>query len=385
MAEPRPKSVSVPSSRPRVAVIGAGVVGLGIAWRLAAAGCSVQVFDRAVAGAGASRAAAGMLAACMETEPGEERLLGLTRASQDRWPAFAAELFQATGIDVELRTEGTLFAALNADDAARLRFLHDFHHRLGLPIDWLDGAEARRREPFLHPGVPAALYSAVDHQVDNRKLSAALLAAARSVGAEVHEHTEVTRVRVEGGRATGLMIADTTVAADVVVLAAGAWSRGIDGVPREARPPVRPIKGQMLSLRMDPAAPLLTHVVWTTGAYLVPRRDGTLIVGATTEEKGFDDSLTAGGVLSLLEGVWRALPSAAELPIAETWTGFRPGSRDDAPILGHGAVDGLVYATGHHRNGILLAPVTADAVARLILTGEADDIVRPYAIARFAA
>jgi len=389
MAEPRPKSVRIPSAKPRVAprvaVIGAGVIGLGIAWRLAAAGCPVQVFDRGAAGAGASRAAAGMLAACMETEPGEERLLGLTRASQDRWPAFAAELLQATGIDVDLRTEGTLFAALNADDAARLRFLHDFHRGLGLPIDWLDGAEARRREPFLHPGVPAALYSAVDHQVDNRKLSAALLAAAHNAGAEVHEHTPVTRVLVEGGRAAGLAVGDTTIPADVVVLAAGAWSRGIAGLPKEALPPVRPIKGQMLSLRMDPAAPLLNHVVWTTGAYLVPRRDGTLIVGATTEEKGFDDSLTAGGVLSLLEGVWRALPSAAELPIVETWTGFRPGSRDDAPILGHGVVDGLVYATGHHRNGILLAPVTADAVAGLILSGEADAVIRPYDIQRFAA
>ncbi|HYH17692.1 MAG TPA: glycine oxidase ThiO [Azospirillum sp.] len=389
MVDPRPNHARSPSAKPgaapRVVVIGAGVIGLGIAWRLAAAGCPVRVFDRGAAGAAASRAAAGMLAACMETEPGEERLLGLTRASQDLWPAFAAELRDATGIDVDLRTEGTLFAALNADDAARLRFLHDFQRGLGLPIEWLDGAEARRREPFLHPGVPAALYSAVDHQVDNRKLSAALLAAARHAGAEVHEHAAVTRVLVDGGRATGLVVGDTAVAADVVVLAAGAWSRGIDGLPKEARPPVRPIKGQMLSLRMDPAAPLLNHVVWTTGAYLVPRRDGTLIVGATTEERGFDDTLTAGGVLSLLEGVWRALPSAAELPLVETWTGFRPGSRDDAPILGLGAVDGLVYATGHHRNGILLAPVTADAVAALILSGDADEVIRPYGIARFAA
>ena len=155
----------------------------------------------------------------------------------------------------------------------------------------------------------------------------------------------------------------TNVAADIVVLAAGAWSRTIGGLPPDRRPPVRPVKGQMLSLRMDAAAPLLTHVLWAPGAYLVPRRDGRLIVGGTVEEKGYDDTITAGGMLTLLEAAWRAVPAVEELPIDEIWVGHRPGSRDDAPILGPGPLDGLFYATGHHRNGILLAPVTADAMA----------------------
>jgi glycine oxidase len=169
------------------------------------------------------------------------------------------------------------------------------------------------------------------------------------------------------------------------VLAAGAWSRGIAGLAPELRPPVRPIKGQMLALRMDAAAPLLNHVVWAPGAYLVPRRDGRLLIGATVEEKGYDASLTAGGILTLLEAAWRAVPAVEELPIDEMWVGHRPGSRDDAPILGAGPIEGLVYATGHHRNGILLTPITADAIARLVLDGVAEPAIRPFGIERFGS
>lgn len=367
-----------------VAVIGAGAIGLGIAWRLAAVGVHVDVFDRGEAGREASYAAGGMLAACIETEPGEEWMLPLNRESQRRWPAFAAELEAATGLSVELRTEGTLYVGHTADDMARLRFLHEFQRGLGLPVELLGGAEARRREPYLQPGLAGALFSPEDHQVENRRLSTALRGAVLKAGGHLHEHAAVSRVELRGGRAAGVWVGDTLHPADVVVLAAGAWSRGIEGLPSAARPPVRPIKGQMLALRMDPANPLLRHVVWTPTTYLIPRLDGRLVVGATSEERGFDTSLTAGGIFSLLEGVWRALPGVAELPIDETWTGFRPGTRDDAPILGLGEVDGLVYATGHHRNGILLAPVTADAISRLILTGEADPVIAGFGIGRFA-
>ncbi|OYD83599.1 glycine oxidase ThiO [Azospirillum brasilense] len=372
------------SAKPTVAVVGAGVIGLSIAWRLAAAGCRVEVFDRAAAGRGASHAAGGMLAACVETEPGEESLLPLTRASQDLWPAFAAELEAASGMAVDLRTEGTMVIALNADDAAKVRFLHDFQTKLGLPVEWLSGAEVRRREPYLQPGVAGALFCAGDHQVDNRKVAGALHAAALRAGAVVHEYAEVSRIEIRGGRAVGVQVGDRLFEADQVVLAAGAWSGWIDGLSPAVRPPVRPVKGQMLCLRMDARLPLLRHVVWTPGTYLIPRLDGRLLVGATTEERGFDDRLTAGGQFALLEGAWRALPGIAELPIEEAWAGFRPGTRDDAPILGLSEVEGLVYATGHHRNGILLTPVTAESTARLILTGEADPVIRPFALDRFA-
>jgi len=174
------------------------------------------------------------------------------------------------------------------------------------------------------------------------------------------------------------------VPADFVVLAAGAWSPRIGGLDA-IRLFVRPVKGQMLALRMDPAAPLLRHVVWTKQVYLVPRGDGRLIVGGTVEERGFDDRLTAGGMLALLEGAWRALPAVEELPIDETWVGFRPGSRDDAPLLGPCAIDRLVLATGHHRNGILLTPATAAAIATFVLTGEVAAAIRPFGIARFTS
>jgi glycine oxidase len=369
----------------KVAIIGGGVIGLGIAWRLAARGATVEVFDRGATGAGASRAAAGMLAACCEAEPGEEALVALGRESQARWPDFAAELQQATGINVELRTEGTLIVASTADDQARLHHQLVFQQRLGLPLHWISAAETRRREPHLAGKLAGAVFSPEDHQVENRKLADALRIAAQAAGAAIREYTPVDEVSICGGRADGVVLADgTKIPADVVVLAAGAWSRNIGGLPRELRPPVRPIKGQMLALQMDPDAPLLTHVVWVPGVYLVPRRDGRLIVGGTVEEKAFDTAITAGGLLTLLEAAWRVVPSVEDLPVEEMWVGHRPGSRDDAPILGPAQVGGLVYATGHHRNGILLAPVTADMIARLVLEGVVDPAIRPFGIERFA-
>ena len=369
---------------PTVAIIGAGVCGLGIGWRLASAGCPVDVFDRGEAGRGTSWAAAGMLAACAEVEPGEERLFALNRASQEMWPAFARELEQVTGIDLGYRDDGTLIAALTRDDLEQLRFTIDLQRRLGLDTVWLTAAETREREPHLRPGIAGGLLCPEDHQVENRQLALALRAAFLAAGGRLHEHCEVARVEVHGGRATGLRIGDREHAADIVVVAAGPWSRSVPGLPEQARPPVRPIKGQMLALRMDLKAPLIRHVLWAPKIYLVPRNDGRLIIGATVEERGYDDQLTAGGILSILEAAWRAVPAIEELPVVEMWAGFRPGSRDDAPILGPGPIKGLVYATGHHRNGILLAPVTADVVSRYILTGDMPALAAPFAFERFA-
>jgi glycine oxidase len=371
------------AKKQRVAIIGAGVVGLGIAWRLAGR-AAVDVFDRGAAGSGASHAAAGMLAACCEAEPGEEALVALGRESQARWPAFAEELLRDTGIDVELRREGTLVLALTADDQAEIGHRLEFQKKLDLPLEWLSAAATRAREPHLAGKLAGALFSPEDHQVDNRKLAQALRKAAEAAGATIHEHRPVREISVQAGRARGVLFEDGTVfAADIVVLAAGAWSRGIGGLPPDRRPPVRPVKGQMLALQMDAAEPLLNHVLWAPGAYLVPRCDGRLIVGGTVEEKAFDNTITAGGMLTLLEAAWRAVPAVEELPIAEIWVGHRPGSRDDAPILGRGPLEGLFYATGHHRNGILLAPITADAMARLILDDVVDPAIRPFGLERF--
>ena len=359
-------------------------MGLGIAWRLAEAGAPVTVYDSGEAGRGASWAAAGMLAAALETEPGEEQLLPLALESQRQWPDFAHELEAAAGMPVGYRDDGTIAVALTRDDAEQLRFTYEFQKGLGLDLAWLNGAEARQREPHLRPGLAAAVWSPRDHQAENRLLARALAVAARRAGAVIYEHCPVREVDIAGGRVAGIVTQRGREAAEIVVLAAGAWSRQIGGIPSAQLPPVRPIKGQMLALRMDPAAPLLRHVVWLPRGYLVPRGDGRLIVGATVEEKGFDDSLTAGGMLALLDGAWRAVPAIEELAIAETWVGFRPGSRDDAPILGPCGIDGLVVATGHHRNGILLTPITAAVISAYILTGNLPENARPFSPQRFA-
>lgn len=370
---------------PRVAIIGAGVIGLAVGWRLARRGAQVTIFDRSAAGGGASHAAAGMLAATMEAEPGEEALVELGRASHARWAAFAAELLDATGIDVELRTEGTLIVAVTADDRAQLMHHLALQQKLELPVEWLTASEVRRREPHLATTIAGAVLCAQDHQVDNRRVVAALLEAARLSGVTIHEHRAVAEIVTAAGTVIGIALEDgQQIPADVVVLAAGAWSRGIGGLSADCRPPVRPVKGQMLALRMDPSAPLINHVICAPGVYLVPRRDGRLLVGATVEERGFDGSLTAGAVLTLLESAWRVVPSIEDLPIHEMWTGHRPGSRDNAPILGAGPIPGLIYATGHHRNGILLTPITADLIAGLILDGVADPGLAPFGIERFA-
>ena len=376
-------SMRVSPQRPKTVVIGAGVIGLGIAWRLAQAGCSVTVYDRGAAGHGASWAAAGMLAAAVETEPGEETLLELTLESQRLWLDFAREVEAGSGISVGYRDEGTIVVALTRDDAEQLRFTYQFQKGLGLAIEWLSGADARRREPHLRPGISGAVLSPHDHQVENRALAYSLAVAAQRAGAVVRQHCPVLEVEIGGGQVRGVATAQGSEPADVVVLAAGAWSREIGGIPAACLPPVRPIKGQMLALRMDPAAPLLRHVVWLPRGYLVPRLDGRLVIGGTVEERGFDDTITAGGLLALIEGAWRAIPAIEELPVAETWVGFRPGSRDDAPMLGPSNIDGLVIATGHHRNGILLTPVTAQAVSTYLLTGRLPDSLRPFSPQRF--
>jgi glycine oxidase len=372
------------SSTGKTAILGGGVIGLAIGWRLAAAGRRVEIFERGAAGHGASWAAAGMLAAGSEVEPGEQGLFPLLRHSQALWPGFAAELAEASGIDVELKTEGTISVALSQDDLGHLRQIYALQQQLGVESRWLTRAEALEHEPYLNPRLPGALLVKGDHQVENRILVAALRTAFERAGGVLHEGLGEVAVTTARGRAAGVAANGIEYPADMVIVAAGAWTPDVLGLPAADCPPVRPVKGQMLALQMDLAAPILTHVLWTPKAYLVPRRNGRLLIGATTEERGFDTTITAGGMLSLLESAWRALPGVEELPIAESWVGFRPGSRDDAPILGLTGTEGLILATGHHRNGILLTPATANAIARLVLTGETDPTIADFGLARFA-
>jgi glycine oxidase len=364
-----------------VAVTGAGVIGLSIAWRLAARGLSVAVFEGASAGAGASLAAAGMLAAAAEHEPGCLDLLALALESQRQWPQFRAALEQQAGLSIDFREDGTLVVALGRDEVERLRFRLDLHRRCGLATRWLSGPEVRTIEPALRPSVAAGLHCADDHQVDPRLVMAALRAAFIAAGGLLFEHCTVTGVDLEGGRARGLLTACGECRASTVVLTAGAWTS--DVVPSGLKVPVRPLKGQSLALRTTSDTGTLANIVWTEQIYLAPKSDGRLIVGATVEERGFDDAITAGGVYALLEGARRAFPGIEEMAIDAIWTGFRPSSIDDAPILGTTMVPGLVLATGHHRNGYLLAPATAFAIEALIADGVLPAVAQPFALDRF--
>ncbi|MFG2781689.1 glycine oxidase ThiO [Streptomyces prunicolor] len=379
----------MPTRTSDVLVVGGGIIGLVTAWRAAQRGFSTAVLDPEPGG-GAAQVAAGMLAAVTELHYGEQTLLALNLASAHRYPDFAAELTDLTGLDLGYRRCGTLAVALDADDRAHLRELHTLQRRSGLDSEWLSGRECRRLEPTLAPGVRGGLRVDGDHQVDPRRLAGALVAACERAGVVLHR-TWAERLTVERDRATGVVTREGDVlGAGQVVLAGGSLSGRLKGVPDDVLPPVRPVKGQVLRLTVpERYAPFLNRtvraVVRGSHVYLVPRENGELVVGATSEELGWDTTVTAGGVYELLRDAHELVPGITELPLTETRAGLRPGSPDNAPLLGPTALPGLLLATGHYRNGVLLTPVTGDALAHALSTGELPDEARPFTPKRFGA
>ena len=351
-------------SNPDVIIVGGGIIGLSAAWHLRQEGIEVVVLDPAP-GTGASHAAAGMLAPIHEAYWGESHILRLNLAASHAWPAFADEL----GVDsVDYRRNGTLMAAYDADDKAMLDNLGDLHEQEGLPVERLRSRECRSREPLLTPGVRGGVYSPLDHQVNPRRVVAELLNRVPTIAVSA---TEVARNRVvtDDGR---------VMACHQVVVAAGAWSG------RLLRVPIRPLKGQVVRLS-GPEGLLglpVRCVVQGSTVYAVPRSDGEIVVGATQEEQGFDTRVTAGGVYELLRDVLAMLPGLREIDLVETWAGLRPGAPDNAPIIGIGD-DGILYATGHYRNGILTAPITGAAVAALVQDREPPVDLAPFSPHRF--
>ena len=373
----------------RVIIIGGGIIGLGIGWQLAKAGCTVSIYERNQAGRAASWAAAGMLAPHAEVHFEERALLKLGVQSCRMYPEWVAELEADSRMSVGYRAEGTLIVGVDRDDARELEHLYESQQLLNLKVEWLTGAEAREMEPLLSPKITAAIWSRDDHQVDNRAMVDALIEAYRNANGILHENTPVDKIEIVNGKAEGIRIKGDLEEADVIVLAAGCWSSDINGLPKAVQPPVRPVKGQMLALQMEEG--IVLHKViraprakYPTDVYLVPKDGGRLVIGATNEEMDFDTRLTAGGLFELLRGTWEAVPGIYDLPVLETWTGLRPGSRDNAPILGKTAIENLIMATGHYRNGILLTPVTAREIASLILTGEDSETIAPFQLARFS-
>lgn len=346
---------------PVVSVVGGGVIGLAVAWRCAQRGRSVTLYDP-TPGSGASNVAAGMLAPVSEAYFGETALTSLLLASARQWQSFAAEL--APYGDPGYRTEGTLLVALTGDDLAEAERLWRYQQSLGLPVSRLPAAELRQHEPVLHPRVRGGALASSDHQADPRRLVTALHAAAAQAGVRF-ETTTVTDISGLEGE---------------VVVAAGCGSAALTGLP------VRPVKGQVLRLRAPDGQPGFRHVIrgWADGrrVYLVPRADGEVVVGASEEERT-DTVPTAGAALELLRAATDLVPELAEYELAEVCVGHRPGTPDNAPILGR-LSDRVVVATGHYRHGVLLTPATADAIAELVVSGVAPALIEGFGPARFA-
>jgi glycine oxidase len=357
-----------PSERSYDAVIvGGGVIGLSCAWRAAQRGARVAVVERSQPPAGATRVAAGMLAPVGELAFGEPELLKMTLAAAELYPAFVAELEEASGIATGYRRDGALHVALDRDEAAELRRVHELQRSLRLGAEWLPPRRCRELEPGLTPSVSGGVHAPGEASVDPRALAAALLAALAAEGVELLTGTEVEEARLEGERIVGVRTdGGEELRAAAVVLATGAWSSQTEWLPEEARPPVRPVKGQVVELRARDGTAPCRRAIASERVYLVPRPDGRLIAGATVEEQGFDTAVTAGSVHEVLREAYRLLPDVAEMELVEATAGLRPGTPDNLPRVGPGGVDGLLWATGHYRNGILLAPLAANAIADLL-------------------
>ncbi len=365
-------------------IIGGGIIGLSVGWQLAKKGINVEILERDLAGRSASWAAAGMLAPQAEMGFEDIELFYLCRKSLDVYPKFVEELYNDSGIKVEVEKTGCILPAFDRDDAERLRRLYDFREKIGLPVVWLTGSEAREIEPFLSPRCTGAIWIEDDAQINNRKLLEALKIAFLKCGGKLFEEHTVENINISGGKVTGVHIHGIDIKADNVIVAGGAWSKQIQGIPDNLLPPVRPVKGQIINLRLNDSC-RITKIVRAPDVYLLPKSDGRLILGASVEEMGFDVNPTAGEIFRLLERGWEAVPSIYDLTIESIDVGLRPGSRDHKPIVSDCEVVGLFFATGHYRNGILLTPITAYELSKWISTGKSSEVLKGFEISRFYA
>ncbi len=368
-----------------VAVIGGGAIGLAVGWRAARRGLRVVVLERGEPGRGTSWVAAGMLAPVAEARLVEQPLLDLGLAAAGEYPGFVEELREASGADPGYLACSTLFVARDRDEAESLERELELRRGLGLAVERLRASAARSLEPALAPSLRLALEVRGDHAIDPRMLTAALAVALGRAGAELRSGTQVEAVETSpSGRVQGVRLAGgELVAAEQLVIAAGTWAGELGGIPEEARVPVHPVKGQILRLH-DPAGPgLLSRVLRIAGGYIVPRGDGRYVLGATMEERGFDTAVTAGAAFELLRDAIELVPGVSELVLDEFSAGLRPTTADNAPAIGPGAIPGLHWAVGHHRNGILLAPITAELIVGALLGEEMPAIVEPFLPSRF--
>lgn len=365
-----------------VVVVGGGVAGLVVARELARRGTSTVVIERGRFGREASFAAAGLLAPQAEADHADA-FFELASTSRNLYPQFAEHLREETNIDIELDQTGTLYLAFTETDAEEIAERHHWQTEARLAVERLTSTAARELEPHLSPLVRAALLFPLDWQVENRRLITALVAAAEKYEVGLIESTEAATLLLDGDRVAGVATSRGDISSRAVIVAGGAWSSLLETVEhRAAAVQVEPVRGQMLCF--DACPPLVRHVVYSPRAYLVPRRDGRLLAGSTTERVGFDKSVTAGGVHRIATHALEIAPGVAGLTLTNTWAGLRPRTADGWPVLGASAeVQGLYYATGHYRNGILLAPITGQLIVDLITSGVASPLLKAFGPERF--
>ncbi len=353
-----------PTAKPDVIVVGGGIIGLSVAWQLQQNDVSALVINTSKPGV-ASHAAAGMLAPVHEAYWGEQEVLRLNLAASQAWPAFASALGVAA---IDYRCDGMLRTAFDADDKAQLTHLSELYEQQDLPVETLSSQQCRKLEPLLSPSIQSGVYSPLDNHVNPRL-----------VIAELQKHVPLVTANVQQLNQNSVTTKDgQTFHCEQVVVTAGAWSKQLLNLP------IRPVKGQIIRLRGEPNLLQLPirGLVRGTSIYVVPRSDGEIVVGATQEEMGFDTRVTAGGIYELLRDALAVLPCLSEVDLTETWAGLRPGSPDNAPIIGFGA-DGICYGSGHFRNGVLTAPITASCVAALIQQQEPPIDIAAFSPERF--
>jgi glycine oxidase len=370
-----------PNRTADVLIVGGGVIGLTIARALAKRGVrDVTLIERGQMHAEASWAAGGILGPQVEADRVDD-FFRLARASRDMYPEFARALNEESGTDVELDTTGTVYLAFTQEQESELRHRYNWQTKAGFAIEWLSDGEARALEPCISSAVRCALRFPNDIQVENRRLVTALAIANERLGVRMISGCEVSELCVAQGRVCGVETSLGRVSAPIVVLAAGAWTSLIKSSLPKIQ--IEPVRGQMLCFKADP--PIARHVIYSSRGYLVPRRDGRVLAGSTSEHVGFERSVTDEGMIKIKSMAIEIVPSIRSLPLASSWAGFRPRAADGPPVLGPcEGIEGLFYATGHYRNGILLAPITGELIAETIISGESASLLKPFSPNRVA-
>ena len=365
-------------SKHHICIIGGGICGLAVAYALQQRGVHTTVFESASIGSGATDKSGGMLAGGIENEPSERNLWQLSQYAQSLWDTYARDLEHLSGVSIDYQTDGTMMVASTQDDLNTVRFLYEYQTKIGVEVEMLSARDIDKMEPHLK--TVGGMWCKTDYQVHSVRLTTALATAIQKLGGDIFENTPVASIAHNNDSAHGVALADgTTHRCDSIVVCAGVHTPAILNPIMSV--PIRPLKGQMLSLKMPHR--LINTVVWAPKTYLIPKLDGTLLIGATVEEQGFNDDNTAGGIYALLESAWRICPAIEDLAIDKIWVGHRPTARDDAPILGNTPLNNVYIASGHHRNGILLAPATGKIMADLICDGVVHPMMPAFLPTRF--